>query len=343
MMSTLVLRRRRVMAGAIAGGLAAPFVLARHAAAQDATEWRFFTYFPVNDKPAQLNRAFAEDVGRATGGRLRIRVFAAGELPYRAPDVVRAVATNQVQMGDIAVGFAAGDIAEANVLSMPFLCTSYETFDRALPAIVPVVDELLRSRFGIEVGIHWTMPPQNIWLNRPIATLHEIRGLKLRTWNPEQVEMVRLLGGSPISITSAEVIPALERRTIDGAITSALSASDWRAYEITRTGLMANITMGHQIMMVNGDAMRRLPDGVRDTLHAKFNEWAPRYAEMSRRGDTEARANLRDHGVTLVEPGAADVAAARQTMRPLWTAWADRFGATGRRLLDSTIAACVTP
>jgi TRAP-type C4-dicarboxylate transport system substrate-binding protein len=282
-------------------------------------------------------------VAQATGGRLRIRLFAAGELPYRAQDVVRAVATAQVQMGDVAVGFASGDIPETNVLSMPFLCNSYETFDRALPVVAPVVDEVLRSRFGIEVGIHWTMPPQNIWLNRPMTSLDQLRGLKVRTWNPEQVEMMRLLGGSPISITSAEVIPALERRTIDGAITSALSANDWRAFEIVRTGYMAGITMGHQVTMVNRAALQRLPEDVRQILLAKFREYAPRYAQMSRQGDEEARANLRANRVTLFEPPSSDIAAARQAMLPLWNAWAERHGATGRRLLDATIAACVTP
>ena len=58
--------------------------------AQAPAEWRFFTYFPPNDKPAQLNKAFAEEVTRATGGRLKITVFAAGELPYKAGDVIKA-------------------------------------------------------------------------------------------------------------------------------------------------------------------------------------------------------------------------------------------------------------
>src|SRR5438046_810674 len=105
------------------------------ALAQAPIEWRFFTYFPVNDKPAQLNRAFAEDVTKATNGRLKITVFAAGELPYKAPDVVRAVASDQVQMGDVAVGFVSGDVPDLNVLSLPFLCTTYDQFDKAIPAV----------------------------------------------------------------------------------------------------------------------------------------------------------------------------------------------------------------
>lgn len=329
--------RRAVLGAAM---LATAALATGGAAAQAPIEWRFFTYFPVNDKPAQSNRAFAEDVLKATNGRLKITVFAAGELPYRAPDVVKAVATNQVQMGDVAVGFAAGDVPELNVLSLPFLCSSYDQFDRALAVVKPVADELFQRKFGVAVAMHWTMPPQNLWLNRPIAKLEEVKGMKVRSWNPEQVEMMKLLGGTAVSITSAEVIPALERRVIDGAITSALSANDWRAFDIVKGGYMVNMTMGHQVMMINAGELAKLPADIRTTLLAKAAEWTPRYRTMSETGDVEARRNLQANKVTLTEPSAEDVQRARAQMRPMWDSWAQKHGDAGRRLLDGSMKAC---
>ncbi len=308
--------------------------------AQQPVEWRFFTYFAVNDKPAQTNRAFAEDVFKATQGRLKITVLAAGELPYKAPDVIKAVATDQVQMGDVAVGFASGDVPELNVLQLPFLCTTYAQFNKALPVVQPLVESTLQKKFDVAVVMHWTMPPQNLWLNRPVTKLDDLRGMKVRAWNPEQVEMMRALNGSAVSITSAEVIPALERKIIDGAITSALSANDWRAYDIVKTGYMVNMTMGHQIMMVNNNALKKLPPDVREILLAKVREWAPKYAQMSEEGDVSARKNLEANKVTLVEPTAADMTKARALMRPMWDQWAQKYGAEGRQLVDGTMKAC---
>lgn len=308
--------------------------------AQGTTEWRFFTYFPVNDKPAQLNRAFAEDVAKATNGRLKITVFAAGELPYKAPDVMRVVSGDQVQMGDVAVGFAAGDVPELNVLSLPFLCTTYDEFAKAIPSVRKVADDVLQKKFGITAVMHWTMPPQNFWLNRPVAHLADLKGLKVRAWNPEQVEMMKLLGGSAVSITSAEVIPALERKVIDGAITSALSASDWHAYEIVRTGYMVNMTMGHQVMMVNTSELQKLPADVRATFLAKVREWEPKYRAMSEEGDAAARRDLEAHKVDLVAPSAADRKQAQTTMRPMWDEWAQKNGAVGKELEQAAMKAC---
>lgn len=335
MPATIVVRRVLAFAGAVALAVAAGI-----AGAQAPVEWRYFTYFPPNDKPALLTKQFAEDVTKATGGKLKITVFAAGELPYKAPDVVKAVAGNQVQMGDVAVGFASGDMPDLNVLALPFLCTSYDQFDRALPAVAAVADQQLKDKFGLVVGVHWTMPPQNFWLNRPIARLDEMKGLKVRSWNPEQVEMMKVLGGSAVSITSAEVIPALERKVIDGAITSALSANDWKAFEIVRTGYMVNLTMGHQVMLVNGAELAKLAPDVRDVLLAKMKEYTPRYRKVSEEGDQEARRNLVANKVTLVEPTAEDRKRAQALMRPMWDSWAKAHGAVGQKLLDGAMKSC---
>ena len=310
------------------------------AASAQEFEWRYFTYFPANDKPTQLTRAFAEDIEAATGGRLKITIFTAGELPYKAADVVRSVATNQVQMGDVAVGFASGDVPELNVLSMPFLCTSFEEFQAVASEIAPTVGKVMQEKFDIVAGVQWTMPPQNLWLNREIGSLDEISGLKVRTWNPEQVEMIKLLGGSPVSITSAEVIPALERRTIDGAITSALSANDWRAYDIVKTGYMVNMTMGHQMMLVNGEEFGKLPEDMQAILREKFVEWGPKYNAMSQENEDIARKNLSDNGVKLVTPSKDDMDKAGSTLQPLWQQWAEQNGETGRVLLDAAMKAC---
>lgn len=308
--------------------------------AKSVTNWDFFTFFGINEKPTQLSRAFAKDVFKATDGRLKITVYAGGELPFKASDVIRAVATNQVQMGDVAIGFAAGDVPEINVLGLPFLCTSYAQFNKAIPFVGPIVDSTLKNKFHVTTVMHWPMPPQNLWLNRSVSHLEDLKGMKVRAWNPQLVEMMQILGGSAISITSAEVITALERGIIDGAITSALSANDWHAYSVVKTGYMLNIIMAHMAMMVNDGAMEKLPAEVKAILMAKIHEWTPRYTEMSEQSDIEARANLKANKVTLVEPSADDMAKGRALMKPMWNQWAKKYGATGQQLLDSTTKAC---
>jgi TRAP-type C4-dicarboxylate transport system permease small subunit len=176
--------------------------------------WKFFTYLPTNDPGVSLFRDFAADVLKSSNGRFEIKVFSAGELPYKPVDEIKITASNQVQLADVPVGFVAGDVPELNVFSLPFLCTTFDGFFKSIGIVAPIIEEDLMKRFKLSVLFHWTMPPQNLWTLEPVKKLEDIKGKKIRAWNPEQVKMLQLLGGSPVSIASDEVATSLQRRWV---------------------------------------------------------------------------------------------------------------------------------
>lgn len=311
-----------------------------HAAFAAEYNWRFFTYVSPTDFHAKMNKAFAEDITAASGGRLEITHFAAGELPYKAGDVIKAVATNQIQMGQVGAGLAAGDAPEIDVFSVPFLCTSYEGFAAAAEAMGDIPDTVLNDKFGVRVVMNWPIPGQNIWSAQKIGAIADLSGKKIRTWNPLQVEMLQILGGSPTSLDPSEVVPALQRGVVDGAITSALSANDWKAYDIVKNGFMLNFTMAHQITLVNAQALESLPEDLRKLVEDKSREWAPRYFEASEEANTAALQNMIDNGVVITEATAEEVAEVKETLSPMWEKWASANGPVAADLLERVSKAC---
>lgn len=304
-------------------------------------EWKFFTYFAANDKPTELHKAFADDVEQASKGRLKITVFASGQLPYKAADVLRAVATDQVQMGDVALGFVAGDVPELNAFAMPFSCTSMDKFyDKGAPAVAQDVENVLSARFKTHSLLQWTMPPQQLWLVKPIAGLEGLKNLKIRSWNREQADLMKLLGGSGVSITPAEVIPALQRGVVDGAFTAAVPALDWKFNEVTRMGYMISLTLSHQVIAVNDKSLGKLPDDLRRLLADKAAEWVPKYRQALIDADKTARSTLTQKGVTLLDPSAEDMTRLREVTRPMWTEWTAKNGDVAKRMLDIAADAC---
>lgn len=315
-------------------------LLAQPLAAADA-EWKFYTYFAPNDKPTALHRAFAEDVTKATGGRLKITVFASGELPYKASDVLRIVAGNQVEIGDVAFGFVAGDVPELNAFSMPFSCTSMDKFyDKAVPAISSAVEKVMRDKFKTNPVMHWVMPPQQLWLIKPVAGIDGLKNLKVRSWNREQAEMMRLVGGSGVTITPAEVIPALQRGVVDGAFTAAVPALDWKFNEVTKFGYMMNLTLAHQVMAVNQAALDKLPADVRTIFMAKAKEWVPRYRAELIKADVDARKALTEKGMTLRDATPEELGKLRELTKPITDEWASKSGDVGKEMLKTAIQAC---
>ncbi|NWG24043.1 MAG: TRAP transporter substrate-binding protein DctP [Pseudorhodoplanes sp.] len=325
----------------LAAGAAAILMAGVQAASAAEVEWKYYTYFAPNDKPTQLHKAFAEDVAKATNGRLKITVFASGELPYKASDVLRAVATNQVEIGDVALGFVAGDVPELNAFSMPFACTSMEKFyDNAVPAMSGTVEKVMQAKFKTNPVMHWVMPPQQLWLAKPVANIDGLKNLKVRSWNREQAELMRLVGGSGVTITPAEVIPALQRGVVDGAFTAAVPALDWKFYEVTKFGYMMNLTLAHQVAAVNQAALDKLPTDLRATFLAKAREWAPKYRAEMIQADKDARKTLAEKGMTLRDATPEEVAKLREITKPIADEWVSKTGDVGKEMLASAIKAC---
>lgn len=329
-------------AGIAAAAIIAAFsASAPHAAQAADFEWKFFTYFGSNDLPTDIHRAFAKDIQEATNGRLKISVYSGGELPYKFSDVLRLVATDQVQMGDLAVGLNIGELPGMNVFDLPFLCTSFDTFFKATDAVGPVFEDALQKKYGIGTLVQWAMPPQQIWLNQPIKNISELKGRKIRNWSRLHVEMLGLFGASAATVTAAEVTTALERRVVDGAITAAVPAYDWRFYEVAKYGYMLDFQLSHQIVAVNAAELAKLPEDIQKIVRAKSQEWAPKYRSMIEEGELAARKKLAEKGEILVTPSSADREMAIGKTKPLWANWAKQGGDISKTLLERVSKVCV--
>jgi TRAP-type C4-dicarboxylate transport system substrate-binding protein len=300
-------------------------------------EWKFFTYFPSNDRVVHAYREMIEDINKSSAGALKISLYSAGELPYKATDGVKITATDKVQMADAAVGFVAGDVPAFNVYGMPFLCTTFEEFFSSVKSIEPQMNDELKNKFKIAVLFHWTMPPQNIWTIKPINTLEDLKGRKIRAWNPEQVTMLKQLGAIPVSISSGEVPTSLQRGVIDGAITSALSVNDWKLYDFVKFGLMINFAMGHQFVLVNMEEIAKLPKEAQEMIKRKGEEWEKKFRALTPQFEDEARKSLVSKGMTLGELTPADVKKAKELMRPMWEEWATKNGDVAKKLLNTVM------
>lgn len=320
--------------------LGGAMAIAMSGAAVAQTTWTLFTPFTTNDKPTQLYRAFAEDVKAATNGELVIEVYSGGELPYKNSDVLKALATDQVQIADLAIGPVAGDVPELNVFVLPFICTSMDGFYGATGEALPVINERLSGKFGVSALTAWTMPPQEIWLKEGVDSIDDIKGRKIRTWNRMQVEMLDLLGASGVAITPAEVIPALQRGVVDGAVTAVIPAYDWKFYEVADYGYMLDFTMTNQLVAVNQRAFEALDADTKKALTDTASAWQAKFRAAIEEAAGEAREKLTAEGMTLIDPSEEDFAKARELTRPLWDAWAKDNGEVAGELLSRVSTAC---
>ena len=104
--------------------LVAALSLTFTAMAQAQTKWDLPTAYPATNFHTENIQQFANDVEKASGGKLKIQVHANQSL-FKAPEIKRAVQGGQAQIGEILLVNFSNEDPVYEIDGIPFLATSY--------------------------------------------------------------------------------------------------------------------------------------------------------------------------------------------------------------------------
>ena len=101
-----------------------------HEAASAAEQWNFYMHQSApNFATSRGAKLFTEEIEKATGGELKVRLHLAGTLQINASNITQAVGENVVQVGDDL--FNSGNVPVAGIPRLPMLIQSYDDFAKA--------------------------------------------------------------------------------------------------------------------------------------------------------------------------------------------------------------------
>src|SRR3954466_5334549 len=103
--------------------LAAAMALAAPAFAQ--TKWDLPAAYPASNFHTENLVQFANDVDKASGGKLKITVHANASL-FKAPEIKRAVQGGQAQLGEVLLVNFQNEWQPYGIDGLPFLADSYD-------------------------------------------------------------------------------------------------------------------------------------------------------------------------------------------------------------------------
>ena len=212
------MRRCAVLATA---GLAAALV-AVPASAQ--TKWDLPSAYPASNFHTENLQQFANDVEKASGGKLRIQLHPGASL-FKAPEIKRAVQGNQAQAGEILLVNYENEDPLYGLDGIPFLATSYaEAFKLYKASRKALDDKLAKQGMMLLYTVPW--PPQGIYTNRTLNSAADMKGLKWRAYSPATAKIAELVGAQPMTVQAAEVSQALATGVIDSYMSSGSTGYD---------------------------------------------------------------------------------------------------------------------
>src|SRR5580698_10618908 len=175
----------------------------------------------LDDVLHQYAKNYAAAVEKDSGGRIKVEIYPASQLGSIQRQA-EGVQFGAIQSQIVAPEFQVGIDERFEVLATPGLVTSWAAGQRL--AADPAVRGLLLG-LGADKGLHgaglFMAAPSSIVAIKPIRQLADFKGRKIRIFASQfESVAVQRLGAIPKPMTLAEVLPALQDNSVDGAITS---------------------------------------------------------------------------------------------------------------------------
>lgn len=215
---------------------------------------------------------WTREIPEKSKGAITAEITPFNEMGLKGAEIFRLMRLGVIDFGSTVLGYVAGDDARNEAIDLAGLAPDVATARRISDAYRPVYDRFYRERFGIQVLAIWPYPAQVIYCNGAISGLEDLRGKKVRTGNRTLAEFVEALGGTGVTMSFSEVVPALQNKVVDCAITGTLSGNAAKWYEVT-THLYALPVGWSQVMhAVNLKSWERLAPPVREFLTREIKD-----------------------------------------------------------------------
>jgi len=175
----------------------------------------------INDTQHEWLKRFVAAVEKDSGGRIKGEIYPASQLGS-IPRQIEGVQFGSIQAWIGPPEFLVGVDERFEVLSAPGLVSGTDQAVRVMfdPPVHDMVLGLGANEGLAGIGI---VPygPSSVAARRPLHQLADFKGAKIRVLaSPFQLEMIKRMDASPIAMTLADVLPALQQGAIDAALSS---------------------------------------------------------------------------------------------------------------------------
>lgn len=296
-------------------------------------KWDFPGGYPNTNFHTENMQQFADEIAKSTGDKLKMTIHANGSL-YKANEIKRAVQTGQVQVGEFILSGASNENPIYGIDAIPFLATSYVDAKRLSDVSRPALEKLLASQ-GMKLLYVSPWPGQSLYSIKPINSAADLRGTKMRAYNPATSRIAQLLKAQPATIQASELGQALATGAVDNFLTSSATGVDGKLYEQAKHFYTVNAWLPKNAVVVNQKAFASLDKGTQDAVLKAAKTAEERVWKVSEAKDKDYLATLSKSGMKISEPSPQLKAELKAIGETMTGEWLRTVGDEGKKIIDA--------
>lgn len=266
---------------------------------------------------------FARNLEEISGGEMTVTLFPSATLgDFKAM-------VQQAQAGELDIvitGYPdmSYTIPELKLIGAPYVIEDYAQLQQVVDG--PWGQEMA-AKFE-EQGIHvldvWYYGTRQTTANKPIESIEDMAGLRLRTPNvPFLIAYAEAVGATPAPVAFPEVYLALQTNQVDAQENPLTTIDAQKFYEVQSALAMTNHFVASSAVLFGKASWDGLTDQEREWVTAAIQAGGTLNDELLRTGEEELVATFEERGMTVTHP---DLAPFREAMQGYYDTLEEEFG-----------------
>ncbi len=285
------------------------------AAAPATAQELSLSYFmgPKHPMNAAVFTPFAEKLAEVSGGKLTVKQFPAGALNSAPPKQYSTLLSGVADIAFGLPGYTGKLFPVTNTVTVPGACPDAFACTQALWNAMPEIEK----EFDAKILAIWANDvPVLITKDKPVRSLADLKGMKVRVTSSQDVPFLEALGATPVSQPVTVINQNLANGTIDAI---AIDPSAIRSFKLHEPANYVTIGLPGSgsafFLLMNNDVYNGLSDQERAWVDEASGKWLSEsggaaYLKVAKAGIEVAR----DAGVEIIELDDAERAAMRDAI-----------------------------
>lgn len=273
--------------------------------------------------------ALQAELDEASDGRITLDLFPLNQLGNADEQYNLAVDGS----ADIALsvhGYTPGKFPLTSVGDLPFVAESSEEGSKIMQQLYEEFPEIQQEH--ADVTPLWLFGGEQVQIlsaKKPINTLEDLKGLKVRSPNPLMSEVLQALGAVPISMPMNDVYESLNKGVIDVALAGFSAVNDMKLYEVTEHITVTNLAASSLFVVMNTNAYNSLADSDREILLNAIKDKHIETGQALDRASQDGIDKANEVGITITELSEDELNRWKEAVQPVVEKWIQDMEAQG--------------
>ena len=298
-------------------------------AAEKPTEVRFSVYFPLHYPVMKEGLIpWQEMVEKESKGQIVFRNF-----PNAVLNTTRhGFRATMSDICDITHGYPFTQFASFNlshVNDLPFALINQQGGALAMETLYPKYLKEEYEKMGVYLAYWVVTSPYNIISKKPIRTIDDLKGLKIRSGGGYASDILEALGAVPVVVAGPELYTSFQTGIVDGLLHMDAAVVSYKLHELGKYVLQININRLGIPYAMNKKFFDALSPERKRFFYDKLRQASQMAAVAYDIDDVYAKRVLKEQGVEFTYFSDDEMKKVNALMEPIWQKFIDTNEAKG--------------